>query len=96
MGALLNQQCRVWDDGAQPCKPLSDGTKGAFRALGRYRQRKGRLTTCQQPRYYVGPERCPELLGIKGAQAAVCVRGEISGLNPEGAFDTAWLESERG
>ena len=27
MGASLNQQCRVWDDGVLRCKPLSDGTK---------------------------------------------------------------------
>jgi len=27
MGESLNQQCRVWDEGALPRKPLSDGTK---------------------------------------------------------------------
>ena len=50
MGASLNQRRRVGDEGALPRKPLSDGTKGGFEPLGRYHQRKDRLTTCQQPR----------------------------------------------
>ena len=43
---------------------------------------KPRLTTCQQPRSYVGGERCPELLGVKGAKAAIQVNCQIMGLNP--------------
>ncbi len=31
---------------------------------------------------YVGGKRCPELLGVKGAQAGKQVSGEIRGLNP--------------
>ena len=35
-------------------------------------------------------------LGVKGAQAAVCVRCEIPGLNPGTASKTTWLEYWRG
>ena len=42
---------------------------------------KPRLTTCQQPRYYVGGERCSELLGVKGTQAVrqvICKRMRLN------------------
>ena len=42
---------------------------------------KPRLTTCQQPRYYVGGERCPELLGVKGTQAVLQVSCKRMRLN---------------
>ena len=57
---------------------------------------KHRLTTCQQPREYVGCERCSELLGVKGVQADWQAGGESPGLNPGGSFGTASLERVRG
>ena len=57
---------------------------------------KQRLTTCQQPREYVGCKRCPDLLGVKGPQAAWQVLGEISRLNRERSQKTARLEAVRG
>ncbi len=67
MGETLNQRRRVWDEGFLPCKPLLRGKKCSFWERGLYLFRKDRLTTCQQPRKYVGSKRCPELLGVKGA-----------------------------
>ncbi len=75
MGETLNQRRRVWDDRALPRKPLSGGKKSALWVPGQYLQRKDRLTTCQQPRQYVGSKRCPELLGVRGVQAGLYVKG---------------------
>jgi len=44
MGESLTEQCRVWDEAATPCKPLSGGRNNDRP------QRKSRLTLCQQPR----------------------------------------------
>ena len=41
-------------------------------------------------------KRCPDLLGVKGVQPGMQVRCEISGLNPETAFETVCLECRRG
>eukprot|EP00825_Cyclidium_porcatum_P039281 TRINITY_DN4724_c0_g1_i4.p1 TRINITY_DN4724_c0_g1~~TRINITY_DN4724_c0_g1_i4.p1 ORF type:complete len:124 (+),score=10.05 TRINITY_DN4724_c0_g1_i4:103-474(+) len=62
----------------------------------KYRTNKGRLTPCQQPRQYGGPERYPDSLGLKGAQAARSVSGERPALHAGAAVDTAGLESQRG
>ncbi len=50
MGETLMQRRRVLDEGALPCKQLSEGKKSSVAELGLYLQRKHRLTTCQQPR----------------------------------------------
>ncbi len=50
MGETLNQRRRVYDEGALPCKVLSEGKKSRVARLGLYPKRKDRLTTCQQPR----------------------------------------------
>ncbi len=52
-----------------------------FRCVKHYQQgrkntvptKKPRLTTCQQPREYVGGKRYSDLLGVKGAETAVQV-----------------------
>ncbi len=41
-------------------------------------------------------ERCSDLLGVKGAQAAIFVRRESPGLNLGTALETGWLEIGRG
>ena len=56
------------------CKALCCGTKNwqvNNLSAWLYHNRKPRLTTCQQPRWYVGGKRCSELLGVKGVQAAL-------------------------
>src|SRR5205085_11605616 len=57
---------------------------------------KPRLTTCQQPRYGVGGERCPELLGVKRPQAVWRVGGDSRRLNCRRTHKTAGLEGLRG
>ena len=84
------QRRRVSDEGIRFVKLCSMGRKGL------YHRRKLRLNTCQQPRSYVWSERCPELLGVKGAQAALQVGCEILWLNHKRASKTAKLELRRG
>ncbi len=43
-----------------------------------------------------GGKRCSELLGVKGAQAVLEVKGESPGLNPGTARETTRLECWRG
>ncbi len=64
MGATLTEQRRVEDEGPWVVNSFSVG-----REKGRYHRNKSRLTTCQQPRKYVGGKRYPELLGVKRTQA---------------------------
>ena len=44
------------------CKPLF-----LVKIMTVTKEKAPRLTTCQQPRKYVGSKRCPDLLGVKGA-----------------------------
>ena len=76
MGATLTQQRRVRDEGIRVVNRFQQGRHR------RYLQKKPRLTTCQQPRYYVGGERYPDSLGVKRAQAARQAGPLTPGLNP--------------
>ncbi len=59
---------------------------------GQYLSKKPRLTTCQQPRSYVGGKRYPELLGVKGAQAESASQRSNDGAHPRLAVETGFLE----
>ena len=51
MGGILNQPCRVREEGPTGRKPLLPGDSAAHVWVeGRYRANKHRLTPCQQPR----------------------------------------------
>ncbi len=60
------QRRRVSEEVSRYVKLYQQGRKKAS-GFGRYLTKKPRLTTCQQPRYYVGGKRYPDLLGVKGA-----------------------------
>jgi hypothetical protein len=96
MGETLNQRRRVYDEGALPCKVLSEGKKSLVAGPGTVPSEEGPANYVPAAAVIRRVQALSGITGYKGCVGGPLRQGLNIRLNPENALETGGLECERG